>query len=626
MTAFLHAIPLRRLRAGALIYTSFLVLFFMTGCATPVGTRSAKIHETYKQLSKNSLNQGGLSDLSNQVLNRFNLADAFNESPGGTIEKLHSIACTDSRRELRFALSELSYHYAKRTGNLHSDVAKSQKYYLASAVYAYFFLFEASDYAPPGPYDRKLRFACDLYNASLSKLIEMFKYHKNEFTGTHRLPVGKIAITIDQEHFPHILKNITKILPADMMSVRGLSVRNRLSGIGAPFVAVEKQNKNRPIVRSFPGTLFLRVDSSMQDLAAGGVGRIELYSSYEKEALSIAGKHIPLEKDLSAQLAYNLNQSFLWDMGMMQFFKGAITPNGVYQLEPYSPGRIPVVFVHGTFSSPAPWAEMVNTLRADPLLWDKYQFWFYVYDSGKPIILSSSHLRSELTARIKKLDPAGKDSALKQMVVIGHSQGGLLTKMTAVHTDERWIQSITGAPLEDLDLSEETKQLIKKYMIIDPLPFVRRVVFISTPHRGSYLSMDWVRNLVKKIISFPARLMKLSQSIALATAKLGGGETLEVGTTVTSLDGMSPNNKGLLALAELPVAPGIKAHSIIPINGDETPPDGDDGVVKYTSAHIDYAVSEFIVRDEHSCQSTPLVIEEVRRILLEHLNQVKATN
>jgi len=626
MTAFLLDIPPRQLRMGAQIYTAFLFLFFMTGCATPVGTRSINIHETYKQLSKNTLNQGGLSNLSNQVLYRFHLADAFKESPDGTIKKLHAIACTDSRRELRFALSELSYHYAGRIGNVNNGVARSKKYYLASAVYAYLFLFETSNYAPPGPYDRRLRFACDLYNASLSKLIEMFKDHKNELTGTHRLPVGKIAITIDQEHFPHTLENMTKILPADMMLVRGLSVRNRLSGLGAPFVAVAKQNKNLPVVRSFPGTLFLRVDSSMQDLASGGVGRIELYSSYKKKALSIAGKHIPLEKDLSAQLAYNLNQNFLWDMGVMQFFKGAITPNGVYQLEPYSPGRIPVVFVHGTFSSPAPWAEMVNTLRADPHLWDKYQFWFYVYDSGKPIILSSSHLRNELTARIKKLDPAGKDSALKQMVVIGHSQGGLLTKTTAVHTDERWIQSITGAPLENLDLSEETKQLIKKYMIIDPLPFVRRVVFISTPHRGSYLSKDWIRNLVKKIISFPVRLLKLSQSIAHAIAELGVGGTPKMGATVTSLDGMNPDNKGLLALAELPVAPGIQAHSIIPINGDATPPDGDDGVVKYTSAHIDYAVSEFIVRDEHSCQSNALVIEEVRRILLEHLNQVKATN
>ncbi len=298
MTAFLHDIPPRQLRVGALIYPAVLILFllFMTGCATPIGTRSISIDDTYKQLSKNTLNQGGLSNLSNQVLYRFHLADAFKESPGDTIEKLHTIACTDSRRELLFALSELSYNYAGRTGNVHDGVARSREYYLASAVYAYLFLFEASNYATPGPYDRKLRFACDLYNASLSKLIEMFKDHQKELTGTHRLPVGKIAITIDQEHFPHILENMAEILPADMMSVHGLSVRNRLSGLGAPFVAVGKQNKNLPVVRSFPGTLFLRVNSSIQDLESGGVGRIELYSSYEKRALSVGGKRVPLKR------------------------------------------------------------------------------------------------------------------------------------------------------------------------------------------------------------------------------------------------------------------------------------------------------------------------------------------
>jgi len=68
------------------------------------------------------------------------------------------------------------------------------------------------------------------------------------------------------------------------------------------------------------------------------------------------------------------------------------------------------------------------------------------------------------------------------------------------------------------------------------------------------------------------------------------------------------------------VGPLITGHSIIAIDGNDTPPAGDDGVVKYTSAHVDYVESEFIVRSGHSCQSHPLVIEEVRRILLEHLH------
>jgi hypothetical protein len=77
-----------------------------------------------------------------------------------------------------------------------------------------------------------------------------------------------------------------------------------------------------------------------------------------------------------------------------------------------------------------------------------------------------------------------------------------------------------------------------------------------------------------------------------------------------------PQNVGLLALAEILLAPGIKGHSIIAIDGNEQRPEGDDGVVKYTSAHVGL---ECIVRSGHSCQGYPLVIEEVRRILLEHL-------
>ena len=38
----------------------------------------------------------------------------------------------------------------------------------------------------------------------------------------------------------------------------------------------------------------------------------------------------------------------------------------------------------------------------------------------------------------------------------------------------------------------------------------------------------------------------------------------------------------------------------------------------YRSAHIDEAVSELVVRWDHSCQGQPGVIEEVRRILLIH--------
>jgi hypothetical protein len=94
---------------------------------------------------------------------------------------------------------------------------------------------------------------------------------------------------------------------------------------------------------------------------------------------------------------------------------------------------------------------------------------------------------------------------------------------------------------------------------------------------------------------------------------------------MTSLDVMSPDSPVLKTLAEIPLAEGITGHSIISIDGDDIPPEGDDGVVKYTSAHVEYVESELIVRSPHSCQSHPLTIEEVHRILLKHLQQNSAS-
>jgi hypothetical protein len=45
------------------------------------------------------------------------------------------------------------------------------------------------------------------------------------------------------------------------------------------------------------------------------------------------------------------------------------------------------------------------------------------------------------------------------------------------------------------------------------------------------------------------------------------------------------------------------------------------GVVRYSSALIDGVASELIVRSSHSAQAVPETIEEVRRILYEHLEQ-----
>jgi hypothetical protein len=56
------------------------------------------------------------------------------------------------------------------------------------------------------------------------------------------------------------------------------------------------------------------------------------------------------------------------------------------------------------------------------------------------------------------------------------------------------------------------------------------------------------------------------------------------------------------------------------VRGDGPVEEGSDGLVSYRSAHVAGAASERIVRSGHSVQSQPEAIEEVRRILLEHLD------
>jgi triacylglycerol esterase/lipase EstA (alpha/beta hydrolase family) len=113
---------------------------------------------------------------------------------------------------------------------------------------------------------------------------------------------------------------------------------------------------------------------------------------------------------------------------------------------PHRYGQIPVVFVHGTASSVGRWAEMINVLQAYQAIRDRYDFWAFSYDTGNPILYSSMILRDALISAVKLLDPEGKDPGLAQMVVIGHSQGGLLTKMMVVNTESRFYDAAFKKP------------------------------------------------------------------------------------------------------------------------------------------------------------------------------------
>jgi hypothetical protein len=261
---------------------------------------------------------------------------------------------------------------------------------------------------------------------------------------------------------------------------------------------------------------------------------------------------------------------------------------------------------------------MFNMLQVDPEIRQRMQFWFFLYATGNPIAVSAARLRASLQDALATLDPEGTDDALRHMVVVGHSQGGLLTKLTAVDGDLSWLEEIVGTSFEDLDLSEEQQRLIRSALDFDPLPFVQRVIFLSTPHRGSFLADRRFARFINKLIALPGELTSFTDALLRNEAKLP--KDLEA-RIPTSLDNMKASNPFLQILARAPIAPGVEAHSIIAIKDADPahPEEADDGVVEYESAHLEGVESEFLVGSGHSCQSNPRAIREVRRILLQHL-------
>jgi pimeloyl-ACP methyl ester carboxylesterase len=601
-----------------------LIAFFASGCATPVGVERLDEQAAHRELNTNVLSAGKPSAYSTQLLERTALSERFKDDPEPVLAELNSgLGRTDERDRL-FALSELSFAHAEDSGN--------QSYYLASAAYAYAFLFPANPADAPGPYDPRLRLAVDLYNRGIA--LGLGTKDGKEVDLRQRqlsLPFGSLSLGINQEEFNYGGNHLTKFVSLADLEVRGLRNTYRTAGIGAALSArVEPQangtaNRWIPPNAKVPVTAFVRFDDPRRAMSDGQLrGTVELYDEDETSLVHVGTYSVPLESDPSASLAYRLEGAPVWDFEIAGFRRGDFSflgngnngdSSGLYMLHPYHPNLIPVVFVHGTASSPARWAEMANELLGDRAIASHYQLWFFIYNSGNPIVLSAMRLRESLQAVRKDVDPAGKDPALNQMVVIGHSQGGLLTKMMVVDSGHRFWDNVTSVPFDQAGLDPETRDLASRAMFFKPQPFVARVIFIATPHRGSYMASNPIVKFGNKFINLPGGLAKS----AVALGKLR--ETSMMGTPFTmptALDNMDASNPFIKALSATPIAPGVQVHSIIPVKGDGPVEEGNDGVVEYKSAHIDGVESELVVRSGHSTQATPQTIEEVRRILYEH--------
>jgi pimeloyl-ACP methyl ester carboxylesterase len=326
---------------------------------------------------------------------------------------------------------------------------------------------------------------------------------------------------------------------------------------------------------------------------------------------SVENKVRPLAANFSAPISYYRPPSNLALVGLIGGFEARHYPAkiGLYFLQPYDPDRIPLIFVHGLFSTPFTWVQTINGLQADPEIRKHYQFWVFAYPTGYPILYSALRLRQEL-ARVDQVYPNHKP-----YVMVGHSMGGMLTHDQVITVTRDMWEKALGQTAKSVFTRNSSDSLIVRSLTFRANPRIKRVVFICAPHRGSDMAGGGLGKFAISLINLPGQLTTIMKDA------LSGADLLQLtGSTKrlpNSVWGLKPSNPAFPVLNGAPIT--VPYHSIIGDRGKGDSPNSTDGVVAYWSAHLDGAQSELIVPGPHGSCALPQTIAELDRILRLHL-------
>ena len=399
----------------------------------------------------------------------------------------------------------------------------------------------------------------------------------------------------------------TSFIPSAEIREKLIKDPTRQQGVGGSLVGVRIVNPPEKFAprRGIAAPVTATLDFS------GKNATLALRRPAKQMTATVEGKTRPLAADFSAPLSYFQPPGNLMFMGLFGGFKASDypAPTGLYFLQPYDPDRIPLVFVHGLFSTPWTWVKTIHGLQADPEIRKHYQFWIFAYPTGNPILYSSLRLREEL-AKADQLYPNHKP-----YVVVGHSMGGMLTHDQVVTVTEGMWEKTLGQTAKSIFKENSGDSLIVRATTFRANPRIKRVVFICTPHRGSDIASNGIGKIGISLITLPARLATVMMDSLTSTELMqitGSSKRLP-----NSITGLKPSSPALPVINSVPI--GVPYHSIIGDRGKGDCPNCSDGVVAYWSSHLDSAQSETIVPGPHGSCELPQTIAELDRILRLHL-------
>ena len=516
-----------------------------------------------------------------------------------------------------------------------------------SIRYSYAYLFKTSRQPQERLFDNRQVQIRDFYNQALTQLVSGHSLRNPSTNLSPTIKIGKSTYTIDIQAYQRLQNmKLEKFISSYNMNFSGLRAINRRDGFGSDFVAVfpstdssSQENKYilNPLTHDYPKGINPNIhkarylaatiiaqpkksNATIEDVLTNPNFEIKVYDPYSIEKVEIAGKPYSLAANFSAPYGLWLAENNLGAAAYLTLIdrdQHLAMPH-LYMLEPYNPNKKIIVLVHGLASSPEAWIAVTNDIMGDAILREHYQVWQIFYSTNMPILESRFQIYALLKQAFGSLNP--KDAAAQDAVLIGHSMGGIISRLLVSDAD------ISKQALELMNNRQQTR--LRKHPVIGerlkmkPIENFDRAIFLAAPHRGTDYADRWFTLAARKIIKIPATfLTTLADTLTSYDVDLKDFvKTLTNDVIQNGPSDLSKKSKFMELTASIPPEKGLVFHSIMGnITKSDDPNVITDGIVPYKSAHLDGAVSEKIFTGGHSIQETPEAVLELRRILRQHL-------
>ena len=105
------------------------------------------------------------------------------------------------------------------------------------------------------------------------------------------------------------------------------------------------------------------------------------------------------------------------------------------------------------------------------------------------------------------------------MVLVGHSMGGLVSRLQTVQSGEDYWRLASREPLLEIKAEPKVREKLADTFYFQPNPSIRRVITIATPCRGSTFSNQTTQWLLGQLIHLPDAAGQQPTTSCSATTK-----------------------------------------------------------------------------------------------------------